>query len=261
VEIKNHQGSFVSGDHCQSGSGGKIYGIKGYSLMEGIEILKNINKNNQSGGVTCRRKTVKKFKKPTDADMFLDAIATGRLDLIEDYLDNNGSVKVRNCKGETALHIAAAHNQNDILERILPYFNEDELDIRDMYGLPPHMTAIKHGNEYGAQLLSQYHKMIRTKPYRFKNYSFATSIKKGKKQPSFQQALNIVLASNQNPVIYPNQNRETINIWSYIPTRPNKNKSPFVLSYNNKNTKKIIFNNKKKGTRIKKKPLLHISRI
>lgn len=211
--------------------------------------------------VTRRRKTVKKFKKPTNGDMFLDYIATGRTDLVEDYLDNGGDVKVRNCKGETALHIAVAHHQNEILERLLPYFNEDEMDIRDMYGLPAHFTAIKHGNEYGAQLLSQYHKMIRTKPYKFKNYSFAKSIKKGKKQSSFQKILNQVSNSNQNPVVYPNQNRETVNIWSYIPTRPNKNKSPVVSTYNNKNTKKLIFNNKKKGTRTKKKPSYQISRI
>jgi ankyrin repeat protein len=209
--------------------------------------------------VTRRRKTVKKFKKPSDGDMFLNYIATGQQDLVEDYLERGGDVKVRNCKGETALHIAVAYNQNDILERLLPYFNEDELDIRDMYGLPPHMTAIKHGNEYGAILLSQYHKMIKTKPYKFKNYSFARSIKKGKKQPLFQQALNTVIASNQNPVIYPNQNRETINIWSYIPTRPNKNISPFVVSYNNKNTKVLQIINKPKRTR--KKSLYKIKQM
>lgn len=215
-----------------------------------------------------RRKTQKKFKKPTDGDMFLDAIATGRLDLVEDYLDNNGSVKVRNCKGETALHIAAAHNQNKILECILPYFNEDELDIRDMYGLSPHMTAIKHGNEYGAHLLSQYRKMIRTKPYRFKNYSFNNSL--NNINISIQRILNeraLTLreleASNKNPIVYPNQSRKTVNIWSYLPrlNNKNKNKSPLVLSYNNKNTKKFIYNNKKKTRRTKKTPGITITRI
>jgi hypothetical protein len=172
VQIKNHQGSFISGDHCQAGSGGKIYEIKGYSLKDGLQIIKNINGNSQKGGVSKKRKTLKRFKNPTKADMFLDYIATGREDLVEDYLDKGGDPKVRNCKGETALHIAVAHNENKILERILPYFNDEEIDIRDMYGLPAYMTAIKHGNEYGTQLLSQYHKIIRTKPYRFKNYNF-----------------------------------------------------------------------------------------
>ena len=48
---------------------------------------------------------------------------------------------------------------------------------------------------------------------------------------------------------------------SYIPIKSNKNKSPVVLSYNNKNIRKLVINNKKKGTRTKKKPSLHISRI
>jgi ankyrin repeat protein len=193
--------------------------------------------------------------------MFLDYVATGRRDLVEDYLEKEGNVKLRTCKGETALHIAAAYNQNEILERLLPYFNEDELDIRDMYGLPAHITAIKHGNEYGAQLLSQYSKMIRTKPYRFKNYSFAKSMKKSKNHPSFKQVLNTVSPSNKNPVIYPNEINKSFNIMSYIPIKSNKNKSPVVLSYNNKNIRKLVINNKKKGTRTKKKPSLHISRI
>lgn len=68
-----------------------------------------------------------------------------------------------------------------------------------------------------------------------------------------QQIINTINISNKNPVIYPNQNKKTVNIWSYIPTRKNNNKLPFVLSYNNKNTKKIVFNNKKKVTRSKKK--------
>ena len=120
--------------------------------------------------VVTRRKTMKKkFKQPTADDMFLDYVATGRKDLVEEYLDNGGTLRVRNCKGETVLHIAAANKHNDILEILLPYFNEDDLDIRDMYGLPAYITAIKHGNEDGAQLISQYHKLIKTKPYRFKN--------------------------------------------------------------------------------------------
>jgi ankyrin repeat protein len=202
-----------------------------------------------------RRKTVKKFKKPTDADMFLDYVATGRIDLVEDYLDNNGDVKVRNCKGETALHIAAAHKQNEILEGLLPYFNEDELDIRDMYGLPAHITAIKYGNEYGAQLLSHYYRMIKTKPYKFKNNSFL------KNKNSLQQIINKISVSNKNPIIYPNQNNKSFNLMSYIPTKSNKNKSPFVLSYNNKNTKKLVFNNKKKTRKTEKKPQIIVTRF
>jgi len=45
-----------------------------------------------------------------------------------------------------------------------------------------------------------------------------------------------------------------------MPTKPNKNKSPFVLSYNNKNTKKFVFNNKKKTRKTKKKPQITITR-
>jgi ankyrin repeat protein len=210
--------------------------------------------------VTRRRKTIKRFKKPTTSDMFLDYVATGRDDLIEDYLDKGGDVKVRNCKGETALHIAVAHNQNDILARLLPYFNEDELDIRDMYGLPVHITAIKYGNDRGSKLISDYYKSIKTKSYRFKNYNFKNSIRKATKKNNFKNIIKQLSESNKNPVIYPNQNREIINMWSYIPTRPNRNKSPFALSYNNKNTKKIVVNNKKKTRRTKKKPVYYITK-
>jgi ankyrin repeat protein len=119
--------------------------------------------------------SAKHFKKPTASDMFLDYVASGNAKLVEEYLDKNGDVKVRNCKGESALHIAAAHNQNDILEMLLPYFNEDELDIRDMYGLPPYMTAIKYENDLGARIISDYRNSIKTKPYRFKNYNFANN--------------------------------------------------------------------------------------
>lgn len=120
-----------------------------------------------------RRKTHKKrFKQPTASDMFLDYVASENTKLVEEYLDGNGDVKVRNCKGETALHVAAAHHQNKLLESLLPYFNEDELDMRDMYGLPAYMTAIKYGNDSGARIISEYRKSIGTKPYRFKNYKF-----------------------------------------------------------------------------------------
>lgn len=108
--------------------------------------------------------------------MFLDYVATGRIDLVEEYLDNGGNPKVHNCKGETALHIAVANKQNDILEIVLPYFTEDELDIRDMYGLPAHITAIKYGNENGGRIINMYYKMIKTKPYMFKNYSFVNNV-------------------------------------------------------------------------------------
>ncbi len=117
----------------------------------------------------------KHFKKPTASDMFLDYVASGNTKLVEEYLDKNGDVKVRNCKGESALHIAAAHNQNDILAMLLPYFNEDELDMRDMYGLPPYMTAIKYENDLGARIISDYRNSIKTKPYRFQNYNFANN--------------------------------------------------------------------------------------
>ena len=49
----------------------------------------------------------------------------------------------------------------------------------------------------------------------------------------------------------------------FIPrgTFVNKNKSPVVLSYNNKNTKKFVFNNKRKDSKTKKKPQITVTRI
>ena len=208
-----------------------------------------------------RRTLKRKFKKPTKEDMFLDYVATGRRDLVEEYLDNNGSPKVRNCKGETALHIAVANNKNDILEILLPYFIEDELDIRDMYGLPAHITAIKYGNEAGAKIISSYHKLIRTKPYMFKNYSFASdNAKPLSNNAKFRNILNKLSPSNKNPIIYPSENRETLNILSYLPrvqkiiNKPKEHMSP----YNNKNTRKLMISTKKGVS--KKKPKYHISR-
>jgi hypothetical protein len=152
-----------------------------------------------------------------------------------------------------------------MLEILLPYFTEDDLDIRDMYGLPAHITAIKYGNEDGASLLSYYHKLIRTKPYRFKNYSFAKSVKQGHRAEAlvnnirFENIINKISVSNKNPVIYPNQPNKSFNLMSYMPTKPNRNKSPVVFSYNNKNTKKFVFNNKKKTRKTKKKPQITVT--
>ena len=208
-----------------------------------------------------RRTTIKKqFKQPIAEDMFLDYVATGRKDLVEEYLDNGGTPRVRNCKGETVLHIAAANKHNDILEILLPYFNEDDLDIRDMYGLPAYITALKYGNEDGAQLISQYHKLIKTKPYKFKNYSFVQE-KRIPNNAILDNILNQLSESKKNPVIYPNQNNKTINILSYLPTLSNINRPRFTTSsvYNNRNTKKLIIHNKKKST--KKKPAYHIAQL
>ena len=211
-----------------------------------------------------RRKTVKRvFKEPTSEDMFLDYVATGRANLVEEYLDNNMTaniVHIRNCKGETVLHIAAALHQNGMLEQLLPFFSEDELDIRDMYGLPAYMTAIKHGNPLGARIISKYRKSIETKPYRFRDYSFNKKIaKKSDKKPAKKSLKNIINGISPlaaNPVINPR------NIWSYIPTRPNKNKSPQLNVYNNRNTRTIVIANDKKGKKrqTKKKQTYHIIR-
>jgi ankyrin repeat protein len=212
-----------------------------------------------------RFRTIKqrKFKAPKDGEMFLDYVATGRADLVEEYLDKGGNPKVKNCKGETALHIAVAHHQNDILARLLPYFSEEEMDLRNMYGLPVYITAVKYGNEQGAELINKYFKSIKTKPYRFKNYSFKKSIKRAKNN-NFKNLVNQISESNSNPVIYPNnQTKNIINLWSYIPKRQSfTNKSKFIPTYNNKNTKVLIMNNKKdKKRRTKKKSNYYITQI
>ena len=69
--------------------------------------------------------------------------------------------------------------------------------------------------------------------------------------------INQIEESHKNPVIYPNQNKETFNILSYIPRLPNLNKPRLSPTYNNKNTRKLIIHNKKKLS--KKKPSYHIS--
>ncbi len=170
--------------------------------------------------------------------MFLDYVATGRGDLVEDYLERGGNPKVVNCKGETALHIAAAHHQNEILARLLPYFSETELDVRNMYGLPLHITAVKYGNEIGAELISNYYNTVKTKPYRFKNYSFKKSIKK-----------EIPLA---NPIVYPSGIQNRLSEQNYLSVAQNLQG---VLKGNKKLTKKKANNslrNNDLNARVKK---------
>ena len=233
------------------------------------------------------RKTHKKFKRPTKGDLYLDDVATGREAAIEDYLDDGGDPKVRNCKGETALHVAVAHKQNDILERLLPYFTEADLDMRDMYGLPVHMVAVKYNNKRAESIIAKYYKSIKTHPYRFRNYSFANE--------SINNANNLyhLLNSNNNnnnnappplanPIIYPNTannahlyslsnpllhpNEQNLYYiegptqWTYLPRRKTSNKprSP-IPAYNNKNTRVILIQNNKKKT-TKKKPSIRITR-
>ncbi len=113
-----------------------------------------------------------KFKEPSKGDMFLDAVAAGRLDDIEQYLDEGGDPKYTDCMGQTAIHKAVAHKKNDILDMLLVYFNEDELDARDMYGLPAHLTAMKFDNPVGLRKIANYRRNITQKPYFYKNYSF-----------------------------------------------------------------------------------------
>ena len=127
--------------------------------------------------------------------------------------------------------------------------------------LPAYITALKYGNEDGAQLISQYHKLIKTKPYRFKNYSFVQE-KRTPNNARLDNILNQLSESKKNPVIYPNQNNKTINILSYLPTLSNRNRprlTPSPVYNNNRNTKKLIIHNKKKST--KKRPAYHISRL
>lgn len=279
VEVKNREGTWVSADHCQQGSGGTTYEIQGFTLEDGIKQIKNIQ---QSGG----RKTVKRFKKPTAEDMFLDFVASGRADLIEDYLDNGGDPKVTNCKGETALHIAVAHKRNDILERLLPFFSEEELDTRDMYGLPPHITAIKHGNEQGAHIINEFSKLIKTKPYKFRNYEFNNNNNwnRPKNQIVYPNVTYNTINNNElkNTInmlkratkqqrktrttkknTITNFNNEDLNAYLDLIRQKNKpqNKS-FVPIYNNKNTKVLTINNKKgKKRQTKKKNSYHITQF
>ena len=213
-----------------------------------------------------RRKTLKRFKKPTAADMFLDYVASGNAELVEEYLDKNGDVKVRNCKGESALHIAAAHNQNDILAMLLPYFNEDELDIRDMYGLPPYMTAIKYENDLGARIISDYRNSIKTKPYRFKNYNFANNnslkldnliingdkITSEIKQASLNKITKQLVNISKNKSVKKNKvNRELKRLnWTM------KNKTPKLEENLNTKIKRIVselMKNKQKTKKVSKK--------
>jgi hypothetical protein len=43
VKLKNNNNSWVGADHCQAGSGSKVYSVEEYNLKNGISMLRNVN--------------------------------------------------------------------------------------------------------------------------------------------------------------------------------------------------------------------------
>jgi hypothetical protein len=226
-------------------------------------------------------KKQKRFREPTNEDMFLNAVASGRVEDVESYLNSGGDPHVTNCKGQTAIHLAASHHRYPILEMLLRYYDEDQLDARDMYGLTPFITAIKHQNSKATKIIADYWESVRTKPYKFKPYSFNTSDNKNRsvksvpKYKSFNEIVNSIRPSNKNPIIYPSNNNVENSIvnsisnnnnanflknndlfFGYLPKKQANSSMKYSNNNNNynntRNTKRITIRNKKAKKATKK---------
>lgn len=187
-----------------------------------------------------QRNQTKKFKKPSLGDMYLDAISKGDTEFVEQYLDGGNDALYRDCLGRTGLHVAAAHNQQAIVNLILPYFTAKDINIRNSFGRP----ASELNNRIGKTIQEHYKRMFK-RTYKHKPYSFARNslnlIRKQTRRASPQQQ------QQGNPVIYPNETsiKSFQNLY-YSPLFNQPPRAPYVPTYNNKNTKRITVVNTKR---------------
>jgi len=127
-----------------------------------------------------RKQKVKHFREPKEGDLFLNAVALGEEKEVEDYLERGGSPHWTDCRGQTAMHVAAQYKQNKILERLLPFFDDEQLNQRDMYGRAAWKVAYFFSNGRGMHLLEN--RPVNTmNPRMYKSYSFKQKVNKAKK--------------------------------------------------------------------------------
>jgi ankyrin repeat protein len=181
-----------------------------------------------------RRIRARHFKQPTKKDLFLEAVATGNIEYIKKYIEDGENVKVRNCKGDTVLHIAAKTKQNKLLKYFLVYFSKEELDTRDMYGYPPHIVAEKYGNKIGAKLIEKYREEVTNSPYSYKEYSFRQPVPK--LPPTMHKADRRSSSKNKQK----NQNQNL-----YIVRKTPQSREQYVPVFNSKNMKEVQVQQKK----------------
>lgn len=170
--------------------------------------------------------------------MYLDAIAHGDLEFVEQYLDSGNDALYRDCLGRTGLHIAAAHNQPEIAKTILPYFTSKDLDMRNSFGRPAGELNRRIGT-----IIEGYHKRMFKRTPRHKPYSFAKN--SVQRQSPKRQTRRASPQQLGNPVIYPNENEVNAMNLYYSPKFNTYQTSPYIPVYHNRNTKRVTVVNKK----------------
>ncbi|XAV88741.1 MAG: ankyrin repeat domain-containing protein [Candidatus Symbiodolus clandestinus] len=97
------------------------------------------------------------FKDPDVIKLLPEKIRAGNIELVEDYLKNNGSVKLRFPEGNTLLHLAIEHNQIEIVrlirKHISPQLMSSLLDMDNFHGATPKELSIKLKNPEMIKLL------------------------------------------------------------------------------------------------------------
>lgn len=159
--------------------------------------------------------------------MYLDAIAHGNAEFVEEYLDGGNDALYRDCLGRTGLHVAAAHNQPEIAKELLPYFTAKDLDMRNSFGRP----AGELNNRIGVIIEGHHKRMFKRTP-RYKPYSFAkSSLKKTRR------------AASPLSQEYPNETDATT--LYYSPKFNIQERPQYIPVYNNRNTKRVTVIDKK----------------
>lgn len=167
-----------------------------------------------------RKQRVKHFREPKEGDKFLNAVALGEEKEVEDYLERGGSPHWTDCRGQTAMHVAAQYKQNKILERLLPFFDDEQLNQRDMYGRAAWKVAYFFSNGRGMHLLENRPVNV-LNPRMYKSYSFkqkANVTKKAKKDDKAntqQWNMSSYLPQKKSsvirsPIVYRSANRKPV---------------------------------------------------
>ena len=168
-----------------------------------------------------RKQRVKHFREPKEGDKFLNAVALGEEKEVEDYLERGGSPHWTDCRGQTAMHVAAQYKQNKILEMLLPFFDDEQLNQRDMYGRAAWKVAYFFSNGRGMDLLENRPVNV-LNPRMYKSYSFKQKgniTKKASKKMKVINETNPMLDWNmpqkkssviRSPIVYRSANRKAV---------------------------------------------------
>ena len=151
----------------------------------------------------------------------MNAVALGEEKEVEDYLERGGSPHWTDCRGQTAMHVAAQYKQNKILEMLLPFFDDEQLNQRDMYGRAAWKVAYFFSNGRGMDLLENRPVNV-LNPRMYKSYSFKQKgniTKKASKKMKIINETNPMLDWNmpqkkssviRSPIVYRSANRKTV---------------------------------------------------